>query len=348
MSKPVSAWLKILISGLGIILLSQVTSIYLPIILAVIAAFLLNPLVSFLSKPHSWSGRFILPRSLAVLATFLLAGCLLLLVLTFLFLPFIKEFNRFVVDLPTLGLKIQNISTVIEKHTNSMMHLPENVKGLTEQALSAATTYSVGLLRRIFDSILHFASQIVQLLVVPVLTYYFLKDWQSLKDHFVAVFPANLQNKLRLMIEEMGVVVSGYIRGQILTSIVIGFIVFLGMYLMDVNYPLVLGLLAMLTETIPIIGPIIGSVPAILLAYLVSPALALKVIVFYLIVHQVENHIVLPNIMGHTIELHPVLIIISLLVGGQFFGIIGMMLAVPVMALLRVIIRHLWYFGESR
>jgi len=136
--------------------------------------------------------------------------------------------------------------------------------------------------------------------------------------------------------------VSAYIRGQAIISIIIGFIVFSGMYLSGVGYPLVLGLLAACTETIPIVGPIVGSIPAIMLAYLVSPSLSFKVILFYIIVHQLENHIIVPNIMGHTINLHPVVVIISLLIGYQLLGIAGMMVAVPVTALLRVLIKNLW------
>jgi len=144
----------------------------------------------------------------------------------------------------------------------------------------------------------------------------------------------------------MSLVISAYIRGQVIISIIIGIFVFSGMYLLGVDYPLVLGLLAACTESIPIIGPIIGSVPAIMLAYLISPTLAFKVIIFYILVQFLENQIVVPNIMGHTIDLHPVAIIISLLIGSQLWGIIGMMLAVPVAALLRVLIKQLWITNE--
>jgi predicted PurR-regulated permease PerM len=144
----------------------------------------------------------------------------------------------------------------------------------------------------------------------------------------------------------MSLVISAYIRGQVIISIIIGIFVFSGMYLLGVDYPLVLGLLAACTESIPIIGPIVGSVPAIMLAYLISPTLAFKVIIFYILVQFIENQIVVPNIMGHTIDLHPVVIIISLLIGGQLWGIIGMMLAVPAAALLRVLIKQLWITNE--
>ncbi|MPN43908.1 putative transport protein [bioreactor metagenome] len=170
-----------------------------------------------------------------------------------------------------------------------------------------------------------------------------MKDWQVLKEGFISIFSFNNRSRVSTIIDEVAVVISGYIRGQFWISVVIGLTVFCGMYFLKVDYPLVLGLLATLTETIPIVGPIVGAIPAILLAFLTSPALAVKVLLFFIIVHQIENHIIVPNVMGQTIDLHPATVIIVLLIGGQLYGIIGMMLAVPVAALLKVIVRHLWY-----
>ena len=336
---------KITILIAGLYVLSRVAPVFLPIILATVISFVLNPVVCFFCKRKVWPGKIFMPRSIAVLAAFLCVGLLLAVVLAFVLFPFITEFNKFIFDLPSLVLKIQKIGTVIEERANTVQ-LPDTIRNLVEQALSGAAAYSVDLFRRIITAILNFASQIVELVVVPVLTYYFLKDWPQLKNYVIQPFPLEMRNKVSLIIEEIGMVVSGYIRGQILVSMVIGLMVFSGMYFLGVDYPLVLGLLATLTETIPIVGPIIGSVPAILLAYLVSPELSIKVIIFYLVIHQMENHIIVPNIMGHTVDLHPVAIIISLLIGGHLLGIVGMMLAVPVMAIVRVLVKHLWYYGE--
>lgn len=342
LAKPHVNWLKIIVTLAIFYLISLVTPIYLPIILAVIAAFILNPLVNFFASIPVWPFKSLLPRGLAVILTFICAGLLLAVVAAFVFLPFIREFDKFILNLPELVLRVKNITMAIQERAN-MVEVPGNIQSIAEQALSSAASFSVDLARRIINAGFGFASRAVELIVVPVLTYYFLKDWQKLRDDIVAVFPVHSQVKVRKIIHEMAIVVSNYIRGQVLVSIVIGLMVFTGMYLLDVDYPLVLGLLATITETIPIIGPIIGSVPAILLAYLVEPTLAVKVAGFYLIVHQVENHIVVPNIMGHNIDLHPVVIIISLLVGGQLLGVVGMLLAVPVAALLKVLARNLWY-----
>ncbi|MBC8015740.1 MAG: AI-2E family transporter [Sporomusaceae bacterium] len=336
---------KIIILLLAIYVIVTVTPIYLPIITSIVLAFILNPLVNFFCRLNFGSTGLRINRGIAVLLSFLCTALLLLIMGTFILLPFMNEFDKFVKDLPALILRIQSITINIQQRA-SMLELPSNINTLIAQGISSAASFSADLVRRILQAIFGFASSIVQLVVVPVLTYYFLRDWRILKDQIIGLFAAEFRSTVGKVIEEMAIVVSAYIRGQALISVIIGFIVFGGMYLSGVGYPLVLGLLAACTETIPIIGPIVGSVPAIMLAYLISPSLAFKVILFYIIVHQLENHIIVPNIMGHTINLHPVVVIISLLIGYQLLGIVGMMVAVPVTALLRVLIKHSWITTE--
>ncbi|TCL35832.1 putative PurR-regulated permease PerM [Anaerospora hongkongensis] len=347
MLKTASFWLRTIIIVMIVWLLSKVTSIYLPVILALILSFLLNSVVDLLVRlPARW-GRRQMPRSIAVLLSFVVAVFAIVIVALFIVFPFIQEFDKFVIDLPGLVRRIQFLIVVIEQQATAM-ELPDNVRDLLNQGVANMASFSVEMAKRILNAVFGFASQAVELVVVPVLIYYLLKDWRSLQLGFINAFSPQYRQQLQNVTSEMGNVISGYIRGQIVISIIMGVLVFSGMYLLGVDYPLVLGLLATLTETIPIIGPVIGAIPAILLAYIISPALAVKVIVFYILIQQIENHLIVPNIMGHTIDLHPIVVVISLLIGGHIYGVAGMMLAVPVTALLRVVIRHLWYYGESR
>lgn len=339
--KSYNTWFKVSLLLLVLYIVTKVTPIYFPIIIATILAFILNPLVNYISSLHLWPTKMLISRSVAVLITFLVTALLLLIMGTFVLLPFIHEFDKFIIDLPDLIAQIQDITVKVQQRA-SLLELPAHINTIIEQTIASAASFSADLAKRILQAAFGFASSIVELVVVPVLTYYFLKDWRILKEKIIAMFTVESRITVRKIIEEMAMVISGYIRGQVLISIVIGLLVFSGMFLLRVDYPLVLGLLAACTETIPIVGPIIGSVPAIMLAYLHSPELAFKVVLFYIVIHQVENQIVVPNIMGHTIDLHPVIIIISLLIGGQLLGIIGMLLAVPAAALLRVLIRQLW------
>lgn len=340
LKSPVN-WIKTLILILALYILSEVTAIYLPVILAIVLSFILNPIVDLICKIRIKAFKWSMSRGLAVLLSFIFTGLCLFVMATFVFFPFIHEFDKFVGNLPDLLARIQRITAAIEARAIEVT-LPHNVPNLVEQAISSAAGFSVDFARRILNTIFSFASRIIELVVVPVLTFYFLRDWKSLRESFISIFSMSHRRNVRSIIEEMAATVSGYIRGQFWISITIGLLVFSGMYLLGVDYPLVLGLLATLTETIPIIGPIVGAVPAILLAYLASPALAVKVLLFFLIVHQIENHVIVPNIMGHTIDLHPATIIISLLIGGQLYGVVGMILAVPATALLKVLLKHLW------
>jgi predicted PurR-regulated permease PerM len=343
--KSYDTWFKISILLLGFYIIIKVMPIYFPIILAMILAFILNPLVNYITSIRFGAKKRHIGRGISVICAFLILILFLSLVGTFVLLPFIHEFDKFIIDLPNLISKIQNIAIKIQQRAQ-LLDLPANINTFIEQAITSAASFSADLAKRILQAAFGFASSIVELVVVPVLAYYFLKDWSLLKDKIVSLFTVESRERVRKIIEEMSLVISAYIRGQVIISIIIGIFVFSGMYLLGVDYPLVLGLLAACTESIPIIGPIVGSVPAIMLAYLISPTLAFKVIIFYILVQFIENQIVVPNIMGHTIDLHPVVIIISLLIGGQLWGIIGMMLAVPAAALLRVLIKQLWITNE--
>lgn len=340
-----ATWLRVFLVIVTLFFLSRVTSVYLPVILSVILAFILNPLVNAMCRIRLWPTRCLLSRGPSILLAFVIFAALLSLLLAFILIPFIKEFNQFLINLPIISEQVRQLTVIIESRANSS-DIPQGFQGILDQTLSSAASYSVDLARRLVNSIISFATGVVELVVVPVLTFYLLKDWELLRDGFINLVPVNLQPKTKLVIGEMAAVVSGYIRGQVFVSVIVGVIVFAGIYLFRIDYPMVLGLLAGLTEMIPIVGPFIGAAPAVLLAYLVSPALALKVAIFYIVVQQLENHIIVPKVMGHSIDLHPIAIIISLLIGGQLFGILGMMVAVPAAALIKVLAKHLWYYGE--
>ena len=132
-------------------------------------------------------------------------------------------------------------------------------------------------------------------------------------------------------------VLSRYIRGQILMSCIIATLTFIGMWALGVPYPMVIGVLAAITEWVPIVGPIVGAIPAILLGATIDLGLAVKVLVFYVIIQQIDSHLIMPQVMGAVISIHPVVIVIALLVGGTLFGVAGMILTVPVTAVLQII-----------
>lgn len=316
-------------------------TILFPVIVAVVLTFILNPLVEYFVQLRCYPLKRTFSRTTAVLLTFLVAAGVLAMLLTFVLFPFAYEFERFAVNLPNYMKQTQELVFQLQQSFRQL-ELPASVQQLIREGMSDAAGFSVDMGRRFLTGTIGLASRIIDLVVVPILTFYFLKDWMMIRETFVSFVSTGQRTKVRRIIEDVGTIISGYIRGQVTVSIIIGVLVFLGMYFFDLNYALTIGLIAALTEFVPIIGPIIGAIPALLIALLASPMLAAKVAIFYVIIHQLENHIIVPKIMGQSIDLHPVTVILAFLIGAQLFGLAGMILAVPVAAILKVIFNHIW------
>jgi predicted PurR-regulated permease PerM len=333
--------IKVLFVIAAVWALLNAKTVLFPIILSIVLAFILHPLVEFFIRCRCYPLKATVPRGVAVLLAFAVAFTVLVLLVAFVLIPFAHEFERFAGNLPDYMGQVQNLVFQLQQSA-SEVELPGSVRVLMDEGMSNAAGYSVELGRRFLAGTIGIASRVIDLVVVPVLTFYFLKDWLSIRDTFINLVPAAQRPKVRQIIVEIGTVISGYIRGQVTVSTIIGLLVFIGMYIFDLNFALTIGLIAALTEFVPIIGPIIGAIPALLIALLTSPLLAVKVVIFYIFIHQLENHIIVPKVMGHSIDLHPVTVILAFLIGAQLFGLAGMILAVPVAAILKVIFYHVW------
>ncbi|NLB77703.1 MAG: AI-2E family transporter, partial [Clostridiaceae bacterium] len=133
-------------------------------------------------------------------------------------------------------------------------------------------------------------------------------------------------------------ILAGFIQGQLMTALIVGVLETMGLILVGMKYPLVLGMIGGLANIIPYFGPYIGAIPALAIALTISPLKAVWVAAVYIVVQQIDNSFISPKIIEGRLGLHPVATIFAVLVGGEFFGIIGMLLAVPVMAILRVFV----------
>lgn len=332
---------KVLIIGAVLWGILNAKAILFPVIVAVVLTFVLNPLVEYLVCCRVYPFKVAIPRTMAVMLTFIVAAGVLSVLMAFVLLPFAHEFERFAGNLPDYMAQAGVLIYQIQESV-SRVEAPASVRSLIDEGITNAAGYSVIMGRRFLAGTIGIASRVIDLVVVPVLTFYFLKDWMQIRDAFINLVPVAKRSKARQIIGDIGLVISGYIRGQITISAIMGIMVFVGMYFFNINYALTIGLIAALTEFVPIIGPILGSIPALLISLLVSPALAMQVAIFYIALQQLENHIIAPKVMGHNIDLHPVSVILAFLIGAQLFGLTGMILAVPMAAIIKVIFYHIW------
>lgn len=332
--------------------LIKANNVYLAILAAVVSAFILYPLVNKITKIKLIKYR--IPVIPAIFIAFFIAIFIVVGIASILVIPLVEEIEKLYKNIPQMMITIDRLLTVVKNDiiipiVNSGMYREqsEQIFVMMQQAISTGATFSFNLLKNIASLSFMFLSRSVELVVIPVLTFYLLKDWRIIIEWIINLFPKENRKQARSIINDMGEVVGDFLTGQFLLCIIIGSISFIGFYQMNVGYPFVLATIAAIAEAIPIIGPIFSAVPAILLGLMVSTKLGIKVAIFCFFLQQLENHIILPRVMGKSINLHPIMIIVSLLIGGQFLGIIGMILAVPTTALLNIFMQYFWIEEEK-
>jgi predicted PurR-regulated permease PerM len=176
---------------------------------------------------------------------------------------------------------------------------------------------------------------------VVLLTFYMLVDSAQIFRFFVRLFPRDKRAQVTTIVETVAVKVSAWLGGQLLLAVIIGVTSAIGLGLMGVPYFFVLALISAVGEMIPMVGPILSAIPAILIAAAVSPGLALAVTIFFIVQQQLENHILVPKIMSRQVGLSAVTVILALGMGAELLGIVGAILSVPTAAIVQVLIQEL-------
>jgi predicted PurR-regulated permease PerM len=209
----------------------------------------------------------------------------------------------------------------------------QRVSDIASEILGGAGTMAVGVVLR--------GWYVVEALLVPVLAFYFVTDSERLMQSVLRAVPDKHHDRFRQLARDVDRTMHGYVRGQLILCLIAAVVTSAVLYLLDVRVFLTLGLVAGLTRAIPIIGPIVGGVVISGIAWLqVDIETALIALAIFCVMHFVESKLIMPKVLGHEAELHPVLVIIALLVGGEFFGVLGMLVAVPIVAALRVGFLH--------
>ncbi len=175
------------------------------------------------------------------------------------------------------------------------------------------------------------------ILTVLVISFYLMLEKDMLKKQFIALWPKKYQGNILNTMAQIENKIGLWLRGQLILSFTIGFCTWIGLTLLGLPYALPLGLLAGILEIVPTIGPIIAAVPAIIVALTISPGIAISVVVFYILLQMLENNILVPKIMEKAVGLNPIVIIIGVLIGGKFLGILGALLAVPFTAMVLIV-----------
>ena len=193
----------------------------------------------------------------------------------------------------------------------------------------------------VVNAVWGFVGGVFGLFTILILAFYFLLDADRIVGTLVRMFPRGERARVEDASRRVTSKVSAWLGGQLLLAGIIGSTAAIGLFFMGVPYFYVLALIAGIGEMIPIVGPLIAAVPAIAVAFTVSPGLALGVAIFFFAQQQFENHILVPKIMERQVGVSASLVIVALLIGGSLLGVVGAILAVPTAAILQVVFEEL-------
>ncbi|MGI5839049.1 MAG: AI-2E family transporter [bacterium] len=315
-----------------LIFLIRVRHILLPFCLAVVLAYLLHPLVNLLERR--------LPRTIAILIVYASLLGFIALVGVFFVPLIIGQLLRLAEMLPFYIEQVQGFIQYLDENFQRAP-LPEVIRTILDERLRLLEAQLLNLISQIVEKSIGVFSNIFNIVLAPIFAFYILNDIDRIRRGFLSLIPARYKSGTLNLLNDVDKVIGGYVRGQLIVAAITGTMIGVGMSLLGMRFAALLGFIAAISDFIPYFGPFIGAVPAVSLGLLRSPVSAIYVAATFILIQQIEAVVVAPRVVSAHVGLHPLVVIFSLLVGAELFGIPGLVLAVPTAAALRVTFIHI-------
>ncbi|GGG15951.1 AI-2E family transporter [Lysinibacillus alkalisoli] len=322
------------------------STIMLPVILAGILYYLMRPILRKLEK---WG----IKRIWGILLLLLIAGGIIALLIGLVF-PFLRDqltnlakdfpdyYRNFVASINHF-IEHSRFSKYLQDFDFDFNMISDKLSGDLGTSIKDTVTGAVqGFASGITSIVSTVTGLLLHLATVPFILFYLLKDGEKLPKYILNMFPPRARKEIHSVLHDMDDKVSSYIQGQLIVSFCIGVMVTIGFLIIGMDYAVLLGALAMVTSVVPYLGPIIAITPAVIIALVTSPVMLLKLAVVWTVVQLIEGKFISPQVMGHSLAIHPITIIFVLLTAGSLFGVPGVVLGIPGYAVLKVLVTHLF------
>lgn len=288
-------------------------------------------LVSILEPSFAWLRRKKVPKIVAILLLISIVIALIALIVILLVPPIIDQANQISESFPAFW------QTITTEFSNLRIFLDNY--GISEKIQSSLENFEWKLPQAsggLFSKVSNFFSGIVSIFIVFIITFYLLVEENAIKKVLKSIVPSSSLPYAYQMVNRVQTKLGLWLRGQLILGFIIFAAVYIGLSILGVEYALILAIIAGLLEFIPYLGPLISGFIAVTLTLFHSPIQALLVLILYLVIQAAENHIFVPMVMKKAIGLNPVISIIALLIGGKLAGIVGVILAIPVVTAISV------------
>lgn len=323
---------KIVIIVLGVVLVYVLRDVLIALFIALVIAAALDPIVDKLQK-------YKVPRWTSVLAILIVIFGLIGLIVFLMIPPVKNQIDQLSNNFPSILDQFENIKdfavryNLIDSSKSFLQSVGDRLGTVAQGAVSGVTGAFNGILT---------------LITIVVLSAYLVAQERGIKQFVESLTPRKYRPYFMYLVERVQNKMGEWLRGQMILMLFVGVLTYVGLWLMGVDYALILAILAGLLEIIPIIGIPIAIIPALIISFVQSPILALFVLILYIVIQQVENHILVPKVMQKAVGLNPVFVILALLVGYKLGGILGVVLSVPAATALSVFVKDFYDYRVNK
>ncbi|MBE3127240.1 MAG: AI-2E family transporter [Candidatus Atribacteria bacterium] len=310
--------------------LSKLQWLFIYFSIALMLAYFFDPLYRYLIHKK-------IPKVLAIIIVFGIIIALLILTIFFLIPSVINQLNILYKEIPKFIENYQNIILSIEPQLSKFIN-PVDVEILLKENLSELQRSVLGFSQTIIIYLSNIVSSITfGIVIIPLILFYLMRDMFIFKENLYIYVSKENKKEFKEVLEEIDNIVSGFIRGRIIVCFIVGILIGIGLYFLNLKFALIIGIVSGVFNFIPYLGAIVGVVLALIFA-LGNPWWSLlMIVVLFVLVNQLEAVYLNPNILGKGLGLHPLTVILSMLICGQLLGILGVLVAVPLTAILKVL-----------
>jgi predicted PurR-regulated permease PerM len=318
----------------GLLVIYGSRRIIAPFFIAFFLAYAINPLVDWIERKGA-------RRDYAIITVYIIISIFTALLLGTIIPRLIQDLTKVTQKLPSILKIFQNAGESLNQ-LNRKIKLPFNLHFIGFELVRRGEVWVRGFLIQVAEGILGVFSQTLLLLLIPLLSYYISRDYPQIKKRSFDWLLRNFGPHWTRTFLKVDAVFRLYIRGQMLVTLIVAILISLGLSLLGFEAAILLGVFAGVFNLIPYFGPVLGAIPIMIFGLIKSPWLILYVVILFGLVNQIEVMFLTPRIIGNELGLHPVIVVFLVLLGGSLFGILGMIFAVPLGALLLTILRSVY------
>lgn len=316
---------------------SDISAILQPVAFSAFVAYMFYPLTLHLRRRG-------VPKVLSILLVYVVFIGFIVIISIYVFPVLISEFTVLGEKMPQYAAQIQSWIRSAQGQYQRI-NIPDVVQENIDQNLAGAQQMLVRMAQGVVEFIIDLFGKLFIIILAPVMAFYMLRDLDDLKGMVRNILPKPYLSPVYDVSQRINKILGRWIRAQLFINSLILLLVYVGLRIIGMNFALVLAIITGVANWIPYFGPLIGALAAVLLALAQGWPMVFKVLILYLIVQQIANNVLEPQILGYSMGLHPVVVILALLMGAAMAGFLGLLLAVPVAGVLKVVVE---YYLEQR